>query len=51
MGLDATRPVVYHEHVFTKVRVPGEEDIDLHAAIDSTRRIDFLAAATPGGAP
>ena len=51
MGLDATRPVVYHEHVFTKVRVPGEEDIDLHAAIDSTRRIDFLAAATPGAAP
>jgi 2,5-furandicarboxylate decarboxylase 1 len=33
MGLDATKPVSYHEHVFTKVRVPGEEDIDLSAEI------------------
>ena len=29
MGLDATKPVVYHEHVFTKVRVPGEDTEDL----------------------
>lgn len=34
MGLDATRPVVYHEHVFTKVRVPGEDDAALDALID-----------------
>ena len=27
MGLDATKPVVYHEHVFTKVRVPGEDAV------------------------
>lgn len=25
MGLDATRPLQYHGHVFTKVRIPGEE--------------------------
>jgi 2,5-furandicarboxylate decarboxylase 1 len=45
MGLDATRPVVFHEHVFTKVRVPGESDIDLDAEIDTRTRIDFLAGA------
>lgn len=45
MGMDATRPVVYHEHVFTKVRVLGENEIDLDAEIDTTRRIDFLAGA------
>ena len=28
MGLDATRPVQYKEHVFTKVRIPGEDDVD-----------------------
>lgn len=41
MGLDATRPVFYHEHVFTKVRVPGEDEIDLATEIDSAARIDF----------
>lgn len=41
MGLDATKPVVYHEHVFTKVRVPGEDAVDLSAEIDTTARIDF----------
>ena len=29
MGLDATKPVAYQGHVFTKVKVPGEDDIDL----------------------
>ena len=47
MGLDATKPVVYHEHVFTKVRVPGENEVDLGAVIDTTARIDFLAEAAP----
>ena len=28
MGLDATRPVVYEAHVFTRVRIPGEDDVD-----------------------
>jgi 2,5-furandicarboxylate decarboxylase 1 len=45
MGLDATRPVVYHEHVFTKVRVPGEDQVDLAAEIDTAARIDFLGGA------
>ncbi|MER1965982.1 UbiD family decarboxylase [Castellaniella sp. GW247-6E4] len=29
MGLDATRPVHYEGHVFTKVRIPGEQEVDL----------------------
>ena len=33
MGLDATKPVSYHEHVFTKVRVPGEDKVDLSREI------------------
>lgn len=41
MGLDATKPVVYHEHVFTKVRVPGEDTEDLDALIDTSARVDF----------
>ncbi len=41
MGLDATRPVVYHEHVFTKVRVPGEADVDLRQEVRSEARIDW----------
>ena len=47
MGLDATKPVVYHEHVFTKVRVPGETEIDLAAQIDTGARVDFMAGAAP----
>lgn len=45
MGLDATRPVNYSGHVFTKVKIPGE-DLDpaqflAEGAIESTRK--FLA--------
>jgi 2,5-furandicarboxylate decarboxylase 1 len=32
MGLDATRPLQFHGHVFTKVRIPGE-DQDLTAML------------------
>jgi 2,5-furandicarboxylate decarboxylase 1 len=39
MGLDATRPVAYEGHVFTRVRIPGEDDVDLGREVD--------AAATP----
>lgn len=46
MGLDATRPVVYHEHVFTKVRVPGEDGVDLDAVIDPAGRANFLERAS-----
>lgn len=43
MGLDATRPVAYPEHVFTKVRIPGEEAVDLAAEIDDAARVEFVA--------
>lgn len=33
MGLDATKPVAYHGHVFTKVRIPGENEIDLNEEV------------------
>ena len=33
MGLDATRPLVYEGHVFTRVRVPGEDVVDLAAVL------------------
>jgi 2,5-furandicarboxylate decarboxylase 1 len=29
MGLDATRPVVYPAHVFTRVQIPGQDSVDL----------------------
>ena len=34
MGLDATRPLTYAGHTFTRVRVPGEEKVDLEKSID-----------------
>ena len=43
MGLDATRPVVYHEHVFTKVKVPGEDEVDLAAAVDTAATVDWAS--------
>jgi 2,5-furandicarboxylate decarboxylase 1 len=33
MGLDATRPVVYPSHVFTRVRIPGQDTVDLDALV------------------
>lgn len=33
MGLDATRPVKYNEHVFTKVKIPGSDQVDLAAVL------------------
>jgi 2,5-furandicarboxylate decarboxylase 1 len=33
MGLDATRPVVYPEHVFTRVRIPGQDTVDLESLV------------------
>ena len=41
MGLDATRPVEYAEHVFTKVRIPGEDQVDLDAVVDRAPNIDL----------
>lgn len=33
MGLDATRPVAYAAHVFTRVRIPGQDSVDLEALV------------------
>lgn len=44
MGLDATRPVAYRGHVFTKVRIPGEDEIDLGAEIVPDARVDWTGA-------
>ena len=33
MGLDATKPLESAEHVFTRVRIPGEREVDLAAAL------------------
>jgi 2,5-furandicarboxylate decarboxylase 1 len=44
MGLDATRPVSYRGHVFTKVHVPGEEEIDLDQEIVRGAAIDWNGA-------
>jgi 2,5-furandicarboxylate decarboxylase 1 len=41
MGLDATKPVAYHGHVFTKVRIPGETEIDLDQEIVRGAAIDW----------
>ena len=41
MGLDATRPMNYQEHVFTRVRIPGEDTIDVHQEIESDVKISF----------
>lgn len=40
MGLDATKPLEYAEHVFTKVRIPGEEAVDPAKVIDAGGAID-----------
>jgi 2,5-furandicarboxylate decarboxylase 1 len=46
MGLDATRPVVYPAHVFTRVRIPGENKVDLDAlvAADNASFAAYLGA-------
>lgn len=46
MGLDATRPVVYPAHVFTRVRIPGEDKVDLDAlvAADNASFAAYLGA-------
>lgn len=34
MGMDATRPLAWSEHVFTRVRIPGEDAVDLTRVLD-----------------
>ncbi|MFC4518451.1 UbiD family decarboxylase [Cupriavidus pinatubonensis] len=33
MGIDATRPVTYDSHVFTRVRIPGEDAVHLESLL------------------
>lgn len=47
MGLDATKPVAYHGHVFTKVRIPGETEIDLDQEIVRGAAVDWSDRAEP----
>jgi 2,5-furandicarboxylate decarboxylase 1 len=41
MGLDATRPVAYRGYVFTKVRIPGELEVDLAREIVRDAAVDW----------
>jgi 2,5-furandicarboxylate decarboxylase 1 len=41
MGLDATRPLAYDEHVYTKVRIPGEDEVDLDDELQSGAAPDW----------
>jgi 2,5-furandicarboxylate decarboxylase 1 len=41
MGLDATKPVAYEGHVFTRVRIPGEDDVDLGREVDAAAAPDW----------
>lgn len=41
MGLDATRPLAYEGHVFTRVRIPGEADVDLAREVDAAAAPDW----------
>ncbi|PRX25012.1 2,5-furandicarboxylate decarboxylase 1 [Paraburkholderia sp. BL18I3N2] len=47
MGLDATRPVVYPSHVFTRVRIPGQDTVNLDelVAADNTAFDTYLGGA------
>jgi hypothetical protein len=41
MGLNATKPAVSDQHVFTRVRIPGEDEVDLEREIDARARPDW----------
>jgi 2,5-furandicarboxylate decarboxylase 1 len=41
MGLDATRPLAYTGHVFTRVRIPGENEVDLEREVDAGTTPDW----------
>jgi 2,5-furandicarboxylate decarboxylase 1 len=46
MGLDATRPLHYAGHVFTRVRIPGEADVDPEAVVDPAPELDLARLLT-----
>ena len=41
MALHATKPVVCDQHVFTRVRIPGEDEVDLEREVDARARPDW----------
>ena len=41
MGLDATRPLSYAGHIFTKVKIPGEDEVDLDQELAAAPGIDW----------
>ncbi|GAA4335887.1 UbiD family decarboxylase [Pigmentiphaga soli] len=43
MGLDATRPMAYDQHIFTRVAIPGEREVDLGAEIAAGGRVEWDA--------
>jgi len=45
MGLDATKPISYKDHTFTKVRIPGEDTLNLEDEIQSRGYVNFDDAA------
>jgi 2,5-furandicarboxylate decarboxylase 1 len=44
MGLDATRPVSYRGHVFTKVRIPGEQEFDPERDLQRGATVDWASS-------
>ena len=44
MGLDATKPLAAAEMTFKRIRVPGEENVDVTALLASTGRVDWREA-------
>jgi 2,5-furandicarboxylate decarboxylase 1 len=41
MALDVIKPLVYDERVFTRVNIPGEDEVDLEREVDSSARPDW----------
>jgi 2,5-furandicarboxylate decarboxylase 1 len=44
MGLDATKPLAAAEMTFKRIRVPGEETVDVPALLASPGRMDWREA-------
>ena len=48
MGLDATKPLAAGEMVFKRIRVPGEETVDLERVVSPTAATDWRKALDNG---
>ena len=51
LGIDATIPLAAPPGKFTRIRVPGEDAVDLAAVIDAARGGDWRRARSAAGAP